>query len=203
MKNRSQRISVFAVLGLALLGAAAEGVAQPTHTEADVRFMQHMIVHHEQALVMAALVPSRTTRSDIIMLARRIEVAQTDEIALIEQWLERRGEPVARVHAHDAGHAEHAHHAGHTHDGAHAGMPGMLGDEELARLAAASGEEFDRLLLEYMIRHHEGALVMVAELFATPGAGQDTEIFRFASDVDADQRIEIERMRRMQQGSLQ
>jgi uncharacterized protein (DUF305 family) len=77
-------------------------------------------------------------------------------------------------------------------------MPGMLTAAELARLAAATGAGFDRLFLEYMIRHHEGALAMVAELLATPGAGQEVEIFRLVSDVDADQRAEIRRMRAMQ-----
>ena len=154
----------------------------------DVRFMQHMIAHHAQALVMAALVPERTRSEAMRLLAERIEVSQRDEIALMQQWLRDRGEHVPEVGA-----------AGAVHGAAHgeAMMPGMLTAEELARLEQARGEEFDRLFLELMIRHHEGALVMVSELFAAPGAGQDPEVFRLAMDVDADQRAEIRRMQAM------
>jgi uncharacterized protein (DUF305 family) len=156
--------------------------------------MQDMIAHHRQAVEMTALVPQRAGSASIRTLARRIEVSQDDEILLMRHWLEARRAVVPDVHAH------HGHHAGH---GAHAGpgtahdMPGMLTDAQLARLAAASGAEFDRLFLEFMIFHHEGALVMVADLFAAEGAGQETEIFQFASHVDSDQRMEIDRMRRL------
>jgi uncharacterized protein (DUF305 family) len=182
--------------GLAALppaGAAEADTAQHRHSRADVRFMQGMIPHHAQALVMAELVPSRSEREDIRLLAQRIEVAQQDEIAWMQRWLEERGEPVPSIDAHHV-----AHHHGAEH---HPLMPGMLTREELARLGAARGAEFDRLFLEYMIRHHEGALVMVAELFATPGGGQEAAVFRFASDVDADQRAEIERIRRLLRAS--
>jgi uncharacterized protein (DUF305 family) len=151
--------------------------------------MEHMIHHHAQALAMTALVPDRTTRGDVRLLAERIEVSQRDEIAQMRRWLESRGEAAPRP---DTAHAEHAHHGAGA---AHAGMPGMLSTSEMARLAAARGSEFDRLFLELMIRHHEGALTMVAELFGTPGAGQDTDVFRIASEVDADQEMEIIRMR--------
>lgn len=154
----------------------------------DVRFMQHMIVHHAQALVMAALVPERTRSETMLLLAERIEVSQRDEIALMQQWLRDRGEHAPEVGADGTVHgAEHG----------EALMPGMLTAEELARLEQAQGEEFERLFLELMIRHHEGALVMVSELFAAPGAGQDPEVFRLAMDVDADQRAEIRRMQAM------
>ena len=149
-------------------------------TAADVRFMQGMIGHHAQAVEMTGLLASRTARQDMRKLALRIEVSQTDEIAMMRRWLEVRGREVPGLHA------LHAHGA--------TLMPGMLTTEEMARLAAASGAEFDRLFLEGMIKHHAGALTMVRELFATPGAGQEAEIFAFASDVEADQRMEIERM---------
>ncbi len=156
----------------------------PAHTDADVHFMRMMIPHHEQALEMAALVPARTERRDIRMMALRIEASQADEIALMKQWLEIRGETAY----------EDDPHAGH--------MPGMLSPEEMARLEAASGAEFDRLFLEYMIMHHEGAVTMVAELFRSPAGGQEGEIYQMASHIDSDQKMEIERMRRMLLGEL-
>lgn len=168
-------------------GAKADS-ARSGYTEVDVRFMQGMIAHHAQALEMTRLVPTRTRREDIRRIAERIEVSQRDEIALMQRWLEQRGEEVPSL---DAPHEHHG--AG----GQHGHMPGMLTPEELARLAAATGAEFDRLFLELMIRHHEGALVMVADLFATPGAGQEVDVFRIASEVEADQRAEIARMRGM------
>lgn len=165
-------------------------VARKPYTEADVRFMQDMMVHHAQAIVMTDMVEGRTESRDIALLAKRIELSQEDEMAMMRAWLEKRSEPVPDL---DAGHGGHGDHA----DDGHAPMPGMLTEEELETLAAARGEEFDRLFLEYMIRHHEGALIMVSELFSTQGAAQDTEIFQFASHVDSDQRTEIARMRAM------
>jgi uncharacterized protein (DUF305 family) len=149
------------------------------YTEADVRFMHGMIPHHAQALDMTGLVLERTENEHIRRLAQRIEISQRDEIARMRRWLQVRGEPVP--------------------DERHRGtlMPGMLTEEEMARLSAAQGSEFDRLFLELMIHHHEGALVMVDDLFTTDGAGQEAEIFLFASHVDADQRAEIARMRGM------
>jgi uncharacterized protein (DUF305 family) len=129
---------------------------------------------------MVALLPSRTSRDDMKMLAMRIDVSQADEINMMQRWLEARGQTVPEVRGH------HAHGA--------ALMPGMLTMEEMERLAGAKGAAFDRMFLEGMIKHHDGALIMVKELFATPGAGQESEIFAFASDVDADQRMEIDRM---------
>jgi uncharacterized protein (DUF305 family) len=117
------------------------------------------------------------------MLAERITVSQRDEIRLMRTWLLEHHETAPGPDAHQM-----------HHDGG-ALMPGMLTPAEIATLGAASGAEFERLLLEFMIRHHEGALTMVAALFATPGAGQEVDVFRFASDVDADQRAEIRRMR--------
>jgi uncharacterized protein (DUF305 family) len=150
------------------------------HTPGDTTFMQGMIGHHQQALEMAALVYQNSTSDEMKLLAKRIEVSQIDEINMMKDWLAARGETLPD---------EHAHHAGD-----HALMPGMLTQAEMKRLASAKGAEFDRLFLEGMIKHHQGALTMVQELFATPRAGQDAEIFAFASDVDADQSMEIDRM---------
>jgi uncharacterized protein (DUF305 family) len=161
---------------------------RPPYTAADVRFMQGMIAHHAQALVMARWAPTHGAAGDIRTLAGRIEVSQQDEIDFMQRWLRERGEAVPEpgAHAHAGGHAAH-----------HGSMPGMLTPEQLAQLDAARGAEFDRLFLTFMMQHHEGAVRMVRELFATRGAGQDVNVFRFASDVEADQTTEIDRMRTM------
>ncbi len=175
--------------GEAILTPAAQAKAdsgRPAYTRADVEFMQGMIRHHAQALVMARWAQTRGARPDIKVLAARIDVAQRDEIALMERWLRERREAVPDAHArHDL--------AGHQMPL----MPGMLTSQQLAQLEKATGPEFDRLFLTFMIQHHEGALTMVSELFSTPGAGQDVYVFRFASDVEADQTAEIDRMRSM------
>ncbi len=165
-----------ATLGASCASGGREA-ARRGYTAADVDFMRGMIHHHEQALVMTDLIPDRTDNGTIRQLALRIEISQVDEIARMRRWLEARGE---------APPAEHAH-------GAH--MPGMLTDEQIAGLAGASGAEFDRLFLELMIQHHEGALVMVDELASIDGAGQEPELFQMISHIDADQRAEIARMR--------
>jgi uncharacterized protein (DUF305 family) len=146
--------------------------------DADVHFMRGMIHHHAQALVMTDLVAARTENDDIRRLAHRIEISQRDEIARMRRWLESRIEAVED----------------HSHGDL---MPGMLTDEELDQLADATGAVFDRLFMEYMIRHHEGALEMVEDLLSTEGAGKEAELFQFVSHVDADQRAEIARMRAM------
>jgi uncharacterized protein (DUF305 family) len=157
--------------------------ATTKYADADVKFMQSMIGHHAQALEMTALLPSRTAHEEMKLLAKRIEVSQTDEIKMMQRWLEARGLEAPSVHAHHA--------AGATL------MPGMLTPDEMSRLADAKGAAFDRLFLELMIKHHEGALIMVKDLLAQTGAAQGSDIFAFASDVEADQSIEIERMRSM------
>jgi uncharacterized protein (DUF305 family) len=163
--------------------ADAAGASRIQVTPADIRFMQGMIGHHAQAVEMAGLVPTHTSSEDLRKLAERIDVSQRDEIAFMTSWLRARGQDVPSPHA--------MHKSGAT------AMPGMLTPEEMSRLAAASGPVFDRLFLQGMITHHGGALTMVHDLFATPGAGQDPEVFAFASDIDADQRMEIDRMRAM------
>jgi len=170
---------------------ARQDSARMRFTEADVRFMQNMIGHHAQALVMAGMAPKNGASPTIQTLAARIINAQKDEIALMQRWLRDRGQTVPEVHIegntlmlHNAG--EHAHH-----------MPGMLTEEQLKQLEGTRGAAFDRLFLELMIKHHQGAVSMVAELFATDGALQDEEAFKFASDVQVDQTTEVDRMQRM------
>ncbi|HEX6939902.1 MAG TPA: DUF305 domain-containing protein, partial [Longimicrobiales bacterium] len=146
----------------------------PGYTVADVRFMQGMIGHHAQAIVMAGMAETHGAGDAVRRLARKIDISQRDEIEMMERWLAERGQAVPdEVHRHAMR------------------MPGMLTPEQMARLDAARGPTFDRLFLTYMIQHHRGALEMVATLFDSPGAAQDPEIFRFAADVDADQHAEI------------
>jgi uncharacterized protein (DUF305 family) len=167
----------------------------PSYTAADVHFMQGMIGHHAQALAMTALIPTRSSRQDIRMLGQRITVSQKDEIAMMQQWLRDRHQQVP------AGDAQPGRHtmAGNSMNMPGMAMsdtlmPGMLTSEQLAGLAKTTGDEFDKLFLADMIRHHEGALVMVKSLLGTTGSGQEAEVFRFASEVDTDQRAEIARM---------
>lgn len=191
VRRRFLAVTLGAVVAGGSTAARAQAPAdtsRPRHTKADVAFMQGMIAHHRQAIVMSDLVPSRTRQTPLRMLAERITVSQRDEIRLMRQWLLDHQEDAPDPFAP----------SGHHHGGAHANlMPGMLTPAEIARLEAAKGPEFERLFLESMIRHHEGAITMVATLFGTTGAGQDVDIFRFASDVDADQRAEIARMQRL------
>lgn len=180
-------------------GTQLEAMEGVSHTEADVRFMQGMIPHHAQALQMTALVPERAASRAVHQMALRMEISQRDEIRLMASWLETRGEevPPSAALARTGAGMEHGamDHAGMGHGAmAMPAMPGMLSPEQMQNLAAARGEDFDRLFLEYMIQHHRGALVMVDALFRTDGAAQESEVFRFASDVDADQRAEIARM---------
>jgi uncharacterized protein (DUF305 family) len=164
--------------------AAALDLSGPEYTEADVAFLQGMIPHHVQALRMTRLVPDRTSRDDVPLFAERIDLSQEDEIDVMRRWLEERDEEVPRLGAgHDMGDMEGM--GGEL-------MPGMLTEEELLELEAASGEAFDRLFLEAMIRHHLGAMQMVEELYAQDG-GQDPEISRLANHIYSDQSIEISR----------
>ena len=158
----------------------AANIVAVRYTDADVAFMRQMIGHHAQALELTALLRSHTRSEDMRKLAARIDISQADEIAMMRSWLTHRGQALPDPHAHHAPGA--------------ALMPGMLSPEEMARVAAARGAELDRLFLEMMIKHHEGALTMVERLLATPGAGQEPEMFAFVSDVDTDQRMEIDRM---------
>lgn len=169
--------------------------SRSSYNEADVNFMNGMIGHHAQALIMSELAPENDASPEIRRLASRIINAQKDEINSMQQWLRDRDEQVPEVHIDGLDlmlHGVDDHH----HDG-HEDMPGMLSQEQLEELADAEGSEFDRLFLEYMIQHHEGAVVMVDTLFGTDGGAQDEEAFRLASDIQADQITEIERMELM------
>ncbi len=157
-------------------------------TPADVKFMQGMIHHHAQAIDMTELLKTRTNSNDMKKLGLRIQVSQTDEIRMMQRWLQARGQEVPDPHA--------MHMPGMIMSGMDHGpmMPGMLTPAEMAHLAELKGVEFDRFFLEGMIKHHGGAILMVQELFAAPGAGQESTIYAFASDVVADQQMEIDRM---------
>lgn len=150
----------------------------------DVEFMQGMIMHHAQAVEMTALIEDRTTNRDVQLLGERISKSQEDEIAFMMRWLELRNQPTETK-----AHGGSSHGGGGSHR-----MPGMLSAAQMNELRNAKGREFDRLFLEGMIQHHEGALVMVKELFETAGAGQDAELFNFATDVDSGQRADIKTM---------
>ncbi|HEX4933378.1 MAG TPA: DUF305 domain-containing protein [Gemmatimonadaceae bacterium] len=167
------------------------GIAALKHTPADVHFMRGMIHHHAQAVLIAQWAPSHGASAELQRLCERIVVGQSDEIALMRTWLTDKGEPVPD--ATDAGPMKMKH-DGMEHEML---MPGMLSADDLKRLDAARGNDFDRLFLVYMIRHHEGAITMVEELFGSPGAAQDETVFRFASDVFADQTTEIRVMQQM------
>lgn len=157
--------------------------------------MQGMIMHHLQAVEMTALIESRTDNKDIRLLGARISQSQSDEMKFMKRWLEVRGEQVSPpmpgmssmdMPGHDM--------SSHRH---HTPMPGMLTPKQMDALRKAKGAEFDRLFLTGMIQHHNGALIMVKDLFDTAGAGQDAELFNFASDVDSGQRSEIRVMETM------
>jgi uncharacterized protein (DUF305 family) len=160
------------------------------YSDADVEFMSGMIPHHAQAVIMAGWAPSHGARQDVAVLCERIVVAQRDEIAMMRGWLADRGQEVP-----DATSTRHKMKMnGETHEML---MPGMLSDEEMAALDRARGPEFDRLFLLGMIKHHQGAIDMVDVLFKAYGAAQDETVYKFASDVYADQSIEIDRMHQM------
>jgi uncharacterized protein (DUF305 family) len=204
-------------------------LGQSRYIAADVRFMQHMIVHHNQAVEMGDLVAGRTEHPGVIAMAERIALTQASEMDMMRTWLTRRGESTEMdmsEHAHmdhsgmdhaamDHGEADHSRmdHSAMNHDQMdHAAMghadpyadlsdqplmPGMLSPRQMAELADASGEDFDRLYLTGMIHHHQGAIDMVNALLAQPGGAEDPEMSGFVSDVITDQTTEIMRMRAM------
>ena len=159
-------------------------IAETSFSPDDVRFMQDMVPHHHQALEMAELTPARTNNPKLLEVAARIEASQADEIAFMQQWLAERGEAAIDPTAHDAMHTAHS-------------MAGMASTEQMAELAAAEGIAFDRLFLQLMIRHHDGAVKMVKKLLEQPGAAYDPVLFEFTSDISNDQTVEIERMNRL------
>jgi uncharacterized protein (DUF305 family) len=198
------RLLILAILGLGAAGAhgpvlgqaAGDQAAQATwpgrypFTDADVHFVTGMISHHAQAIVMANWAVTHGASDPIRRLCERIINAQTDEIVLMQAWLRDRGQPVpeakplpVRMKMGDMVHEMM--------------MPGMLTDQQMQRLDQARGGEFDRLFLTFMIQHHQGAVTMVSQLLASPGAAQDEAVYKFSSDIYADQTTEIERMQRM------
>ena len=174
------------VLALATAAGASRAAGQKkSYTPADVHFVAGMIGHHAQAIQMAGWAPSHGASPSVRVLCERIVVAQNDEIAFAQRWLREHGEyvPPADPRGHIMRGMDHP-----------MLMPGMLTPEQMAQLDSARGPAFDRLFLTFMIQHHQGAITMVQQLLAVPGAAQDGPIFRFASDVNVDQTTEINRM---------
>jgi uncharacterized protein (DUF305 family) len=168
---------------------SSTSAVMPPASPADIEFMQGMIMHHAQAVEMTALIPSHTENKEVRALGGRISLSQSDEIKFMKRWLTARGEPVSMAmpgmsDMDKSGKPMQA-------------MPGMLTPEQMSALRAARGADFDRQFLSGMIQHHKGALVMVNKLFSAPGAGQDAELFDFATDVDNGQRAEIRIMENM------
>jgi uncharacterized protein (DUF305 family) len=201
-----------------LVLATALGAQAPHYTAADVQFMQGMISHHAQAITMAGWAPSHGASDNVRVLCARIAVSQRDEIRSMQRWLGDHHEMVpdslgrmpgmASMPGMDMGSAQP--HPGQPTSGASpsaagdastgrgaALMPGMLSGDQMAELDQAKGPDFDKLFLVYMIQHHEGALTMVKQLMDSQGAAQDETVFKFASDVNADQTAEIDRMAKM------
>lgn len=171
-----------------LTAEEATKLAQASYTASDVAFMQHMIVHHQQALDMAVLVKLRTNTEELVDMAGRIEASQADEIAFMKGWLKERGEPVEDPAM--KGHGAHMHHM----------MEGMASPEQMKALAAAKGVDFDRQFLTLMIAHHEGAVEMVEKLLDEDGTAADPVLYQFVSDIDSEQTGEIERMDKLLAG---
>jgi len=168
---------------------ASTKAALPPRSQADVEFMQGMIMHHSQAVEMTALMASHTENKDLRSLGARISSSQSDEIKFMQRWLAARGAPPSMATPGMPG-----------MDMARepmALMPGMLTPDQMDTLRKAKGAEFDHLFLTGMIQHHNGALTMVRDLFDTPGAGQDADLFTFATDADNTQRAEIRIMQAM------
>ena len=160
----------------------------PPRSQADVEFMQGMIMHHAQAVEMTALIASHTENKELRSLGARISSSQSDEIKLMQRWLAARGERISV----DTPGMDMSRHSSHQQL-----MPGMLTPEQMEALRKAKDAEFDHLFLTGMIQHHDGALTMVKDLFDTAGAGQDADVFNFATDADNTQRAEIKIMQSM------
>ena len=172
----------------------------PPPSRADVEFMQGMIMHHAQAVEMTALIPSHTENKDLRLLGARISSSQSDEISFMRRWLAARGEPPSMAMPGmpaTAGKPDTDKSGQEMAPMAMALMPGMLTPQQMEALRNAKGAEFDRLFLTGMIQHHNGALIMVRDLFDTAGAGQEADLFNFATDVDSGQRAEIRIMQSM------
>jgi uncharacterized protein (DUF305 family) len=196
--SRSVRATVL-VAGI-ILAVPAMGAAQgrtdsagAAFTPEDVHFMTGMISHHAQAVLIAGWAPTHDAGASLRALCERIVVGQSDEIATMQRWLRERHQTVPEV---KDGHATMPGMAGMPGMDTTMMMPGMLTAQQLAQLDSARGPDFDRLFLTFMIQHHRGAITMVNQLFGE-GSGEEVVVFKFASDVYADQTTEIDRMQRM------
>jgi uncharacterized protein (DUF305 family) len=204
MKHRNLALPLTLMGAFVVAGApgsvAAQANANPVlgttvaarypYTAADVHFITGMISHHAQAIVMAKWAPTHGASASVKVLCERIINAQTDEIKLMQYWLSSRNQPVPEAKPAPMKMVMNGVEMEMM-------MPGMLTEEQMKQLDAAKGVEFDRTFLRLMIQHHQGAMSMVNTLFDTPGAGQDDVIYKFASDVYADQGTEIDRMQKM------
>jgi uncharacterized protein (DUF305 family) len=166
----------------------------PPRAKADVEFMQGMILHHAQAVEMTAMIESHTQNKDLRLLGAKIRSSQSDEIKFMKRWLAARGESIPKTTP-TAGAMDMP--GMDMSPNTTALMPGMLTPQQMEALRNAKGAEFDRLFLSGMIQHHNGALIMVKDLFDTAGTGQDAELFDFATDADNTQRAEIKIMETM------
>ena len=210
MKRFSRRWASAAFLFVAVasggFGTLEAQVAPPAirypATKDDAEFMQGMIGHHAQAIVMSRLAPKNGASQSVQILSARIALSQSTEIKLMQDWLKVRNFPVPDSTGKMPPNASMAgmDHAAMGHAAMDSLMPGMLDEYQMKLLEEARGASFDRLFLTFMIQHHEGALVMVDKLFKSAAGGQDDDIFKFATAVHADQTAEIDRMKSMLAG---
>ena len=189
--TRSMQVLALATALVARPAGAQAAGAMANWVPADAQSITGMIAHHAQAVLIAGWAPTHGASPAVQTMCERIVVGQNDEIAIMQRWLRTRGQPVPDPSS------PHAMMPGMDHG---APMPGMLTTEQLTQLDQARGPEFDRLFLTFMIQHHMGAVIMVNQLFATEGAGQDETTFRLASDIYADQTTEIARMHTLMAG---
>ncbi len=189
--KRTLMTPVLRLLSVLALGAPVVAVAQEPFTKGDATFMQEMIHHHAQALVMAAMAPTHGASEQVQLLAKKITLSQRDEIGFMRVWLQFRKQEVPDTAPHSMVNPMPG------MDMSSSNMPGMLTEAQMKALDASHGVEFDRLFLTGMMQHHHGAIKMVADLVDSPPSGQESEIFRFITDVDADQRAEIDVMQQM------
>jgi len=203
MKWRGFAFAAAAIAASGAFAATSSAQGKRDFTAADVDFMQGMIIHHAQAVVMSNWAATHGARSDLLVLCKRIGLSQYDEIAVMQHWLEARHEMAPDPLMMRTKHTGAVHDLSPMHmPGMNMGNPpmmmgGMLTPAEMRQLDASHGVAFDRLYLLGMIKHHQGALDMVADLFSKPGSGQQPELFTLATDIDAGQRVEIARMQAM------
>ena len=190
-QSQAQGVAPASAMGeaAAIARARQDSIRRP-YTQADIDFMNGMIAHHAQAIVMAKWAPSHGASAALQTMCARIINAQRDEILIMQSWLRDRNQPVPAPDTLTGMGMM-------MHGGQHMMMPGMLSAEQLHQLDQARGEEFDKLFLQFMIQHHQGAVSMVDDLFGTYGAAQDQLTFKLANDISADQTSEITRMQKM------